>query len=725
MSSNSDILLNAILQCLPDVVVFSLDTHYQYIAFNAKHKEVMNQIWGKEIELGMNMLDVISNRADRFKAKQCFDRALNKESFILFEEYGDEKIQRLFWEDAWAPLISESGEVVGLTCVVKNITERKVAEDVLEKSEQRFNNLFEQAPLGYQSLDENGFFLDVNEVWLTNLGYLRNEVIGHWFGDFLVSEDIDLFRQQFSEFLTQEKSHVELKMRHKSGSVHIFSFESKVGHKTDGSFDRTHCIMQDITQRKIEEETIRENEERLSVIFEQAAVGMSYGPAYEGYAQINQKYCDIIGYSKDEMKYLSFEQITYPEDLIKDKAYFDQLLAEEIDTFSLEKRYIKKDGSLVWANLTVSLIKRNIDKKPYVLAILEDISERKKSEEEMLYLNFHDHLTGLYNRRFYEEELKRVDTQRNLPITLIMIDMNGLKLINDAFGHEAGDTNLKKIASVLKRVCREGEIIARIGGDEFVILLPKSNGNIAEEIIHRINEALSKETIENVALSISAGFSTKEEGSQTMKDVFRRAEDAMYRQKLTDSSSIMSKTIDIIMRSLYEKNNREMLHSMRVSEICEEIALKIGMAKSEIQKVRVAGLMHDIGKIGVSDNILNKIDKLTPEEMFEVRQHSEVGYRILSSVNEFSELSEFVLAHHERWDSKGYPKGLGGEGIPLQSRIIAIADAFDAMTSDRTYRRKLSFDEAIKDIGDNAGKQFDPQIAQLFIQKVANKFKDR
>ena len=138
----------------------------------------------------------------------------------------------------------------------------------------------------------------------------------------------------------------------------------------------------------------------------------------------------------------------------------------------------------------------------FILAILQDISEKKRAEEEMLYLNFHDHLTGLYNRRFYEEELRRLDIQRNLPITLVMIDANGLKLMNDAFGHEVGDQSLKKIAEALKRVCRQDEIIARIGGDEFVILLPKTKKQDADEIVRRIHLSVSMEKVENILLSV-------------------------------------------------------------------------------------------------------------------------------------------------------------------------------------------------------------------------------
>jgi putative nucleotidyltransferase with HDIG domain len=164
-----------------------------------------------------------------------------------------------------------------------------------------------------------------------------------------------------------------------------------------------------------------------------------------------------------------------------------------------------------------------------------------------------------------------------------------------------------------------------------------------------------------------------------------------------------------------------MLHSKRVSEFCEDIAAKMNFNKENVSQIRIAGLMHDIGKIGIDENILNKPQKLSSDEWKEIERHSEIGYRILSSVNEFSEIAEHVLEHHEKWNGKGYPRGLKGEEISLQARIIAVADAFDAMTRDRAYGKALSEEEAINEIRRCSGTQFDPEIAGVFVEKVLGK----
>jgi diguanylate cyclase (GGDEF)-like protein/putative nucleotidyltransferase with HDIG domain len=330
-------------------------------------------------------------------------------------------------------------------------------------------------------------------------------------------------------------------------------------------------------------------------------------------------------------------------------------------------------------------------------------------------LSYHDQLTGLYNRRFYEEELKRLDTERNLPLTIAMGDINGLKLINDSFGHQVGDEQLKKVAEVLKGCCRADDIIARIGGDEFVIILPKTDTPEAEKLIVRINNFTSKNKVENLDISISFGYETKTKKAQKIEDVFKGAEDHMYRHKLYESASIKNKMIEIIMNTLFEKNPREMLHSKRVSEICEFIAKCLNFGNDDILETKLAGLMHDIGKIGIEEKVLSSTGKLNEEEWKEIKRHSEVGYRILSSSNEFSEIADHVLAHHERWDGAGYPKRLKGEEISIQARIIAIADSFDVMIGERTYKQALSVEEALEEIRRCAGTQFDPEIAKVFV----------
>jgi diguanylate cyclase len=355
-----------------------------------------------------------------------------------------------------------------------------------------------------------------------------------------------------------------------------------------------------------------------------------------------------------------------------------------------------------------------------VVIVFRDYTEKWERLKKIEHLSFYDEITGLYNRRFYEEELKRLDTKRNLPLSIVMGDVNGLKLINDSFGHEVGDELLKKVAAAISKACRIDDIAARLGGDEFIIILPNSSPDDCAKVVERIQEYLSKERVQGLEISISFGYETKDDMNQDINNVFKNTENHMYRHKIYESSSMRRETIDLITNTLFAKNGRELIHSKNVSLLAENLAENMGFDKDNINLMRLTGLMHDIGKIGIPDSILNKDDRLTAEEYDEIMKHPEIGYRILSSVNEFSELSDFVLEHHEKWDGTGYPQGLKGEAIKIEARMISICDAFDAMLTLRTYREVLSREDAIAEIKRCAGSQFDPAIAEVFVKMITS-----
>jgi diguanylate cyclase len=401
----------------------------------------------------------------------------------------------------------------------------------------------------------------------------------------------------------------------------------------------------------------------------------------------------------------------------------DNLVVKVLDTGrSLEIAnntiLISKDGQERPIEDSAAPIKDQEENINGVVLVFRDITDKKYRQEKIEYLAFHDQLTGLYNRRFYDEEIKRLDTKRNLPISIIMGDVDALKLINDSFGHTEGDELLKKTAEVIKNACRIDDIIARIGGDEFVVLLPKTDSGETQRIINRIQVMAAKKKVANITLSVSFGYGTKETEDQPIFEIFKNAENHMYRQKHNNRSKTWGESIEIIMNSLFEKSNWELLHSKRVSGICQAIASKMNFGKDDLARIRKAGLVHDIGKIGVDEKILNNKGVLSDVEKEKIHKHPEKGWHILSASNEFFDLAEFVLAHHERWDGNGYPNGLKGEETPVEARIIAIADAYDAMTSKRVYRKRLNKEEAIEELKRCSGTQFDPKIVDVFLNQV-------
>lgn len=350
-----------------------------------------------------------------------------------------------------------------------------------------------------------------------------------------------------------------------------------------------------------------------------------------------------------------------------------------------------------------------------VTVFSQDISERKKYEQSILYLSYRDPLTNLHNRRYYTEEIQRLDQEKYYPLSVISADINGLKLMNDAFGHDAGDLLLCTVADELVKAFRNESRIARIGGDEFIVILPNTSKEKALQMISEAKANIESNHIYGMNISVSFGVSTKV-SLESVQDTLKSAENDMYSHKLFEISSHRSETIKTILSTLHEKNPREERHSARVSLICSKIGAEIKMPKEEISLLKAISNLHDIGKIAIDEAILNKPGKLDDHEWEQIKRHPEIGYRILSTTSEYKNIAEDILSHHERYDGKGYPRGLSGEDIPMRARIISIADAYDAMISERPYRKPFTHEQAIMEIKRCKGTQFDPVITDVFLK---------
>ncbi|MFA5381196.1 MAG: HD domain-containing phosphohydrolase [Candidatus Izemoplasmatales bacterium] len=381
---------------------------------------------------------------------------------------------------------------------------------------------------------------------------------------------------------------------------------------------------------------------------------------------------------------------------------------------------VKKDQTLYF-EASISPIYDEAGKVTGAVGITRDTTEPMLRQKEVEYLITHDFLTGLYNRRFYVEELTRLDGLATLPLALMMIDFNGLKILNDAYGHHFGDIALKKTSETLCTIAGISDSVCRIGGDEFAIILPKANLEAVEAFKSKIQTELAKILIGNIPISVAVGYDVKLESQTSLEEVMKNAENRMYRNKVTEGRNIRNGAIKAILMTLTDKFSDEKNHSARVGRYCRLIGEAMDIHSDDLRELEVAGLFHDIGKISIPDAILGKPEKLTLEENELIKTHTENGYHILRAADEYSGLAEHVLSHHERWDGKGYPRGLSKTDIPLFSRIIGIAEAYDTMTSDRAYRKHMSDDDAIAEIIRYAGSQFDPNIAKIFVEKVLKK----
>ena len=343
-----------------------------------------------------------------------------------------------------------------------------------------------------------------------------------------------------------------------------------------------------------------------------------------------------------------------------------------------------------------------------------EITDRKKYEASILYLSYNDALTGLYNRRMYSEKLNELKDLKFNPVSIILCDINGLKIMNDAFGHNAGDELLIEVSMMLKQTFSDKGYVCRIGGDEFMVLMPNTPLNSAQYYLEKMKRMLETKYLHGMSVSVSFGVSARQQ-DEDLEEVIRIVEEQMYKNKLFEVTSHRSESIKTILNTLHEKNPREERHSKRVSEICIEIGKKLNMKSEDLQLLKAISNLHDIGKIAIDEAILNKPGKLTDAEWEVIKRHPEIGYRIISTSPEYAEIAYDILSHHEKWDGSGYPRGIAGENIPIRARIISIADAYDAMISERPYRKPLSHEEAIAEIKKHTGKQFDPNLVKVFL----------
>ncbi|OGO89884.1 MAG: hypothetical protein A2Y17_01100 [Clostridiales bacterium GWF2_38_85] len=335
---------------------------------------------------------------------------------------------------------------------------------------------------------------------------------------------------------------------------------------------------------------------------------------------------------------------------------------------------------------------------------------------EIEYLSYHDSLTGLHNRRYFEELLNSDKIESKLPISVVMCDVNGLKLINDIFGHAHGDMLLKSMAEILNVNCRIGDVAARWGGDEFVMLLPSTDNETAKKLIARIKEQFSQKQISGIRGSVSIGSDTKITRNENILFTLNNAEELMYSQKTLERDAFKSDAINSIINSLHNNFPREKEHAEKVRNICCKMGKYLKLDEIELKKLKDAAFLHDIGKIVLPAHLILKNVSPSDTEWNEIKKHPVIGYRILNSFDNTLDIAELVLTHQERWDGSGYPKQLICNEIPYLSRIISLAESYDRKLSGAPNRKSMSKDIALESIRSSAGKHFDPVLAEQFIE---------
>ena len=467
---------------------------------------------------------------------------------------------------------------------------------------------------------------------------------------------------------------------------------------------------------------LNESNERLLLILNSTAEAI-FGTDLEGNCTFCNNSClnllgysdyrDLLGKNIYQVAHTAFDNGTFkPEQKMSGTAYGDIR-----EVHSVSDTFRKADGSLFDVAYQVLPQSRNGEIIGSVVSFV-DITERKKRDERIRFLSCHDSMTGLLNRGCFEQRLRDIDEKEETPVSIIYIDLNGLKMMNDTFGHSYGDALIIKAGEVLAQNCRSGDIAARVGGDEFCVLLPATGLEEAKVIATRLREEFANHRINEVPCSMAVGSAAKTENYQQIEKVMEAAETEMYREKVFSTKRFGVNAIRSIISTLHDKYPKEKRHSEEVSRLCGALGEAMQLPEPEIRKLKDAGYLHDIGKTALSGSIISKdAENLTEDENYSMRQHPATGYRLLNLSEETLDLANGVYGHHEFWDGSGYPKGLRGEEIPLISRIITVVETYERIRNQGNYSRE-SMEEALQVIRENAGIKFDPAIAESFIKMI-------
>jgi diguanylate cyclase (GGDEF)-like protein len=392
-------------------------------------------------------------------------------------------------------------------------------------------------------------------------------------------------------------------------------------------------------------------------------------------------------------------------------------------------RWLETVGTLIVAAVLIQILRARVAQ---LVARLSDAART-------------DPLTGLFNRRCFEELLE-VELERCLrtgqPASLLLGDLDHFKQVNDHSGHAAGDAALVRIAEILQYWKRRPDAIARTGGEEFAILLPNTTKEAAYAISERLRSTVERSFAhKHVPVTFSFGIATFPQHAPTARSLLLAADQALYAAKelgrnlsvvysnqvaslvstegkeQRDHEETQLATVMALAEALDLRDMGTAAHSKTVATYCELVARELGLPAALAERVRIAGVLHDVGKIGLPDTILQKQGPLSPEEWEKVRKHPGIGAGILSSPS-FDDIREWVLSHHERPDGKGYPRGLSGQQIPLEARIVAVADAYEAMTAHRPYREAMPHEVARTELLSRAGTGFDSRVISALLAVI-------
>ncbi|MFO7951784.1 MAG: diguanylate cyclase [Bacillota bacterium] len=659
-----------------------------------------------------------------------------------------------------------TGEVEYLDGFILDITDRKKMENDLNRTVNYVNSILDSIPDIVLRCDREGTFLDlISAPEGKKLFMPPDQFLGQKAEKVLPSEVSSLFRDTIKKTLaTGQLTAISYELPVSEGNLH---FNARFSRLND---NEVIVLIEEVTRRKKAEEALNYRLEFETMVAELSSYFVSLTPERldEGINYALKRSAEFFGadrsylfqFSEDlatmtntqewcaegitselgKNQEIPLDSLPWWSDMIKNREYVyisdtDALPPEaEAAKRLFQDRGIKtllymplmRDGKLfgffgfdavkerkTWPQEQINLL-------AVIAEVITNALIRNLNDETIRYLSFHDQLTGLYNRHFFVTEIKRLEGSREYPVAVISADLDGLKLINDTMGHEKGDSYLRAGVNLLKNNLRSCDLLARVGGDEFAILLPRTDYAAAEKVVNRIYEQAEdyKDEQTVMPLSISLGMAVSESPEKPLEEAYQDADACMYKEKFSRSRNTRKEIIRAMLAKLHERDQTYSRENERLQAFSIELGQAAGLNEKQMADLVMLARVHELGLVTVPKEILNKHGQLNESELERIRQHPEKGYRIALNSPEMSEVAELILYHRENYDGSGYPRGLKGEEIPLECRILSIAKAFVELTEKSPHRPALGYQEVLSIIKEQAGTRFDPALTEIFSRNI-------
>ncbi len=681
-----------------------------------------------EEKFSLEDLDAISSMLREEFEKES-DPASDKERSRIIEAEHYRADGSSIWIAMHISFIRDQNEnVIGLQGITRDITERKQAEDKLLALKTFYENIVQNINEGVIIFNNSGESTFTNPSLLQMIGRDADQFLGrHW--TLLVPPQ---YHQVVEEANARRSAGVsdryEIEIKHKNGSlIPVQVSGSPFYDSKTGEMVGTLAVLTDISERKKNEEALKESEMRSRALI---------GAIPDMLFRFNREGVYLEAVIKDETMLHPSAYSHYQQNGFIGKSMAEVLPAPIVKKLiaGIEKTLASGEIQVFEYSYKTENYERHLEARMApigtieVVSIVRDITDKKKQDIKLQYISFHDQLTGLYNRRYYKNELKRLDSSRDHPIAVISADIDGVKLVNDTFGHSEGDKYIRACAKLLKDTLRSSDILARVGGDEFAIILPRFTRERGQQLMERIEyqiEDYNRKKNSDLPLSISIGLAVSESSEQSLEETYKKADRAMYADKLKRSKKAQHVIVTLLLTALYKRSELFEGEREHVQALCLQLGRALSLDSKQMTDLELLSRVYDLGKVSLPDhvvhcNLLHKSEELTEAEREAIYRHPETGYRIASSSPELAAIAELILKHHENWDGSGYPLGLKREEIPIECRIVAIAIAYSAMTNPRPYAETLDKNDALAELQRCAGTQFDPELVKMIKKTIAN-----